>query len=136
MGSNNSPITLLSETDEVGRITFVNEAFCRISKYGREELIGQPHNIVRHPDMPREVFEKLWNTIARGDIFKGILKNKARDGSHYWVSATIMAMRDMDNRFTKCIGVRHLIPDERTAQALFDAQSASLGIVKGNFKNR
>jgi PAS domain S-box-containing protein len=123
-----SLITLLSETDQSGKITFVNDAFCRVSKYRRDELLGQPHNIIRHPDMPRELFEKLWDTILKGDIFKAVLKNRARDGSHYWVNATIMAMHDPDNRFGKCIGVRHLISDENTAQMLFDAQAVSLGI--------
>ena len=123
-----SQITLLSETDPRGRITFVNDAFCRISKYTRDELLGQPHNIIRHPDMPKELFERLWSTILRGDIFKGVLKNRARDGSHYWVNATIMAIQDQDNRFGKCIGVRYLIPDEKTARNLFEAQAAALGL--------
>jgi PAS domain S-box-containing protein len=126
--SHESPITLLSETDAQGRITFVNDTFCRISKFSRAELLGQPHSIVRHPDMPRELFEKLWNTILRGDIFKGVLKNRAQDGSHYWVNATIMAMRNHEDQVGKCIGVRHLIPDEQTARKLFDAQAASLGV--------
>jgi PAS domain S-box-containing protein len=125
-----SPITLLSETDALGKITFVNDAFCRVSKYTRDELLGQPHSIVRHPDMPKELFERLWSTILRGDIFKGILKNMARDGSHYWVNATIMAIHDQDNRFGKCIGVRHLIPDEDTARKLFEIQAGRLGIGK------
>jgi PAS domain S-box-containing protein len=124
----NSPITLLSETDSLGKITFVNDAFCRISKYTRDELLGQPHNIVRHPDMPRELFDRLWSTILRGDIFKAVMKNRAQDGSHYWVNATIMAIHDQDKHFGKCIGVRHLIPDEDTARKLFDIQAAKLGI--------
>jgi methyl-accepting chemotaxis protein len=127
-GSHDSLITLLSETDAHGRITFANDAFCRISKYSRDELLGRPHNIVRHPDMPSELFERLWSTILRGDVFKGVLKNRARDGSHYWVNATIMAIRDRDDSIDKCIGVRHLIPDEKTARRLFDQQAASLGI--------
>jgi PAS domain S-box-containing protein len=129
MGSRDA-ITLLSETDASGRITFVNDAFCRISKYDREELLGKPHNIVRHPEMPKELFERLWGMILRGDVFKAVLKNKARDGSHYWVNATIMAIRDQEDRIAKCIGVRHLIADEKTARQLFEAQSASLGLVK------
>jgi PAS domain S-box-containing protein len=99
-GGYDSQITLLSETDPRGRITFANDAFCRISKYSRNELLGQPHSIVRHPDMPKEVFERLWSTILRGDVFKGILKNRARDGSHYWVNATIMALRDHEDKIS------------------------------------
>jgi PAS domain S-box-containing protein len=130
-GGYDSQITLLSETDPRGRITFANDAFCRISKYSRNELLGQPHSIVRHPDMPKEVFERLWSTILRGDVFKGILKNRARDGSHYWVNATIMALRDHEDKISKCIGVRHLIPDESTARRLFEMQSASLRVLPG-----
>lgn len=127
-GGYHSTITLLSETDGVGRITFVNDAFCRVSKFGKDELLGQPHSIVRHPDMPSELFERLWSTILQGDVFRGVFKNRARDGSHYWVNATIMAIRDQDDRIDKCIGVRHLIPDETTARKLFDAQAASMGL--------
>lgn len=127
-GGHDSQITLLSETDPQGRITFANDAFCRISKYSRDELLGRPHSIIRHPDMPKELFEKLWYTILRGDVFKGVLKNRTQDGSHYWVNATIMAIRDHEHNISKCIGVRHLIPDEATARRLFDMQSFSLGI--------
>jgi PAS domain S-box-containing protein len=131
-GDYDSQITLLSETDPLGKISFVNDAFCRVSKYSRDELIGQSHNIIRHPDMPKELFEKLWSTILRGDVFKGVLKNLTRDGSHYWVNATIMAMRDHNNRISKCIGVRHLIPDESTARRLFDIQSSAFGLQPGS----
>ena len=83
-------ITLFSETDNHGTILRVNDAFCEVSKYSRDELIGKSHNIIRHPDMPKRLFEDLWRTIQSGDIFRGVIKNRARDNSHYWVNATIM----------------------------------------------
>ncbi|MBX7089203.1 MAG: PAS domain-containing protein [Cyclobacteriaceae bacterium] len=77
-------VTLYSEADERGYILFANEVFCEISKYSKDELIGQPHSIIRHPDMPKKLFEILWKTIAEGKTFRGIIKNRAKDGSHYW----------------------------------------------------
>ena len=121
-------VTLLSETDSRGIITFANDAFCKTSKYRRDELVGKRHNIIRHPDMPKELFEHLWRTIIRGEVFKGVLKNKASDGSHYWVNATIMSIRDRQNNIEKCIGIRHLIQDDAQAVKLFEAQARLLGI--------
>ena len=82
--------TILSETDLHGTITFANDKFCEVSKYSKEELVGKSQNIVRHPDMPKELFKLFWQTIQRGEVFKGIVKNKAKDGSPYWVDATIV----------------------------------------------
>ncbi len=97
---------IVSETDKFGTITFVNDTFCKISKYSREELIGKPHNIVRHPDMPKEVFKELWDTIKAGKIFQGIVKNRAKDGTPYWVIATIGGVLDSEGKPYKYIGVR------------------------------
>src|SRR5690606_38092275 len=73
--------TILSESDTYGNITYVNDKLCHVSKYNREELIGKPHNIFRHEDMPAELFKKFWETIKKGEVFRGIIKNKAKDGS-------------------------------------------------------
>ncbi|WP_419764354.1 MAG: PAS domain-containing protein [Arcobacter sp.] len=81
-------IMIVSETDEKGKIIFANSDFCKIAGYTMEELIGQPHNIVRHKDMPKVAFEDLWKTIKAGSIWKGIVKNKTKKGSYYWVNAT------------------------------------------------
>ena len=86
---------ILSETDEHGVITYVNDTFCHIANYKREELIGQPHNIVRHPDMPRAAFKMLWDAIQSKGFWEGIVKNKRSDGEFYWVFATVIRqMRD------------------------------------------
>jgi PAS domain S-box-containing protein len=111
-------ITLFSETDDLGTIKFANEAFCKVSKYTQEELIGKPHNIIRHPDMPKQLFERLWSTIKKGNIFKGVIKNQAKDGTHYWVQVTIMPV-PTGNTDVKYIGVRHLIKDETLAEKMF-----------------
>lgn len=97
---------IVSETDQFGTITFVNENFCRVAKYTKEELIGKPHNIVRHPDMPKSVFKEMWETIKSGKIFQGIVKNKAKDGTPYWVIATIAPILDNDGKPYRYIGVR------------------------------
>lgn len=80
---------LVSETDEKGFIKFANDEFCKVAGYTREELVGQPHNLVRHPDMPKSAFEDLWNTIKKGNVWQGYVKNKTKNGGFYWVYATV-----------------------------------------------
>jgi PAS domain S-box-containing protein len=80
---------ITSETDDKGIITYVSNAFCEISGYTREELLGQSHKIVRHPDMPKEVFADLWETIKANRVWKGEIKNRKKDGGFYWVDAII-----------------------------------------------
>ncbi len=83
---------LVSETDENGIITFANEDFCTIAGYKMEELMGKPHNIVRHPDMPKAAFKSLWDTVRSGKIWTGFVKNKIKGGGYYWVYATVFPM--------------------------------------------
>ena len=94
--SNNNEIALpkemliVSETDTKGNIIFANKDFCTIAGYTLEELVGKPHNILRHPDMPKVAFQDLWDTIKKGKIWNGIVKNKVKDSSkYYWVNATV-----------------------------------------------
>jgi PAS domain S-box-containing protein len=115
-------VPLFSETDIFGVIIFANDAFCRASKYTLEELIGKPHNIIRHPDMPKQLFKLLWSTIEKGEVFRGVIKNKAKDGSHYWVNATLMPIADQNKKIIKFIGARHLLSDEKLAEELFEQQ--------------
>jgi aerotaxis receptor len=79
---------IVSETDAKGTILYVNSDFCKIAGYDIKELIGKPHNLIRHNDMPKVAFEGLWKTIQSGKIWKGIVKNKTKDGNYYWVNAT------------------------------------------------
>lgn len=80
---------LISETDLRGIITTANASFCAVSGYTAEELIGKPHNIVRHPDMPRAAFKDMWDTIQAGQRWVGIVKNRCKNGDHYWVKAFV-----------------------------------------------
>lgn len=76
---------IVSKTDATGIITYANDYFSEVTQYSNAELIGQPHNIVRHPDMPRVAFKLMWDTIKQGKDFKAIVKNLAKDGRYYWV---------------------------------------------------
>ncbi|MCW5909484.1 MAG: PAS domain S-box protein [Cyclobacteriaceae bacterium] len=118
--------TILSEADQYGNITFVNDKLCEVSKYDRKELIGQPHSIFRHEDMPKELFKSFWKTIKNGEVFKGIIKNKAKDGSHYWVDATIMPIKNQAGEVVKYIGARYHITDDNMARALYNLQAKKL----------
>ena len=109
---------LISMTDKKGYITYVNDKFIELAKYTREELIGQNHNIVRHEDMPKAVFKEVWATIGRGDIFKGIIKNKAKDGTPYWVDAWICPVLGPNGKPEKYIGVRYDITEQIKAKEL------------------
>lgn len=80
---------IVSRTDLHGTITYANETFASISGYSVEELVGQPHNIVRHPDMPHSVFKELWETLKREQIWRGYVKNLRKDGGYYWVYAEV-----------------------------------------------
>ena len=116
-------LVIISETDLSGNITAANDPFCAISGYSKDELIGNPHNIIRHPTMPKELFKQLWVTIQRGDVFRGIIKNQAKDGHHYWVNATIMPVFH-GGQIVRYVGGRHLLNDDKLAEELFIKQMA------------
>lgn len=85
---------IVSKTDTKGRLTYCNDVFCRISAYPESDLIGQPHNIIRHPDMPRGVFKLLWDTLEQGREIFAYVVNLAADGAHYWVLAHVTPSTD------------------------------------------
>lgn len=80
---------IVSRADFTGKITYVNETFAEISGYKPQELIGRSHNVIRHPDMPRSLFVDLWETLERGDVWEGYVKNLRKDGGYYWVYARV-----------------------------------------------
>ncbi|MCE8002336.1 methyl-accepting chemotaxis protein [Billgrantia ethanolica] len=91
---------LITRTDLEGRITYANSAFVEVSGYSHEELIGSPHNLIRHPDMPQEAFADLWKSLKRGDTWQGVIKNRRKNGDHYWVQATVTPILEEG----KCLG--------------------------------
>lgn len=80
---------IISKTDVRGKITYINKEFRQISGFSRPELIGKPHNVIRHVDMPRGVFKLFWETIQAGEEFNGFVKNRCKNGDYYWVFATV-----------------------------------------------
>ncbi|RUM57215.1 MAG: aerotaxis receptor Aer [Nautilia sp.] len=86
--------SIISRTDLEGTITFANKAFCELSGYNKNELIGTPHSIVRHPDMPKSVFEEMWETIQNNQKWHGFIKNLRKDGRYYWTEAFIEPLFD------------------------------------------
>jgi len=103
--------SIVSESDLRGDIISINEKYTEISKFTEEELLGQPHNITRHPDMPKEVFKEMWGTIGRGKMFRGIIKNKAKDGSPYYVDAVVAPIMGDNGKPKKYLGVRYDITE-------------------------
>ncbi len=97
---------IVSKTDTKGRITYCNRIFIEIAGYPENELIGQPHNIIRHPDMPRSVFRALWQTLQGGEEFFGIIKNRTRDGGFYWAFANVTPSRDGQGQLLGYYSVR------------------------------
>jgi methyl-accepting chemotaxis protein len=122
--------SIVSEADRKGDILNVNEKFVEVSKYSRSELIGAPHSTTRHPDMPKEVFKQLWSTIGRGEIFRGKIKNRAKDGTPYYVDAVIAPILGDNGKPRKYLGVRYDITD-----AEIERQNARgvLGAIDQNF---
>ena len=98
--------SIVSKTDVAGLITYVNDAFCEVSGFSREELIGQKHSIVRHPDNPPELFDDLWRTISGGEVWKGTFKNLAKNGSPYYVKSVIAPVFDDEGRVVEYIAAR------------------------------
>ncbi|MDY0121541.1 MAG: PAS domain-containing protein [Sulfurimonas sp.] len=97
---------IISQTDLQGIITYANRKFCEVSGYRAEELVGKPHNIIRHPDMPKAVFAKMWDTIKGGQAWNGIVKNLRKDGLYYWVDSEILPILDDDFQVTGYIAAR------------------------------
>ncbi len=108
---------IVTETDSKGVIKFANEDFCKIAGYSLEELVGQPHNKVRHEDMPKAAFSDLWKTIQSGNIWKGIVKNKTKDGGYYWVNATAYSSKTSSNEL-RYISVRVKPTEEEVLNAI------------------
>lgn len=126
--------SIVSEADKKGDILSVNEKFLEVSKYPKSELIGHGHNTTRHPDMPKEVFKQMWSTIGRGDIFRGIVKNRAKDGTPYYVDAVIAPILGENGKPMKYLGVRYDITaseiERQNAKGILDAINSSYAYIE------
>lgn len=98
--------SLVSKTDIRGIITYANRHFCEKAQFTEAELIGKSHNVVRHPDTPKETFKNLWDTISAKKIWRGIIKNRSKDGSDYWVTATISPILDIHGNIFEYMSIR------------------------------
>lgn len=87
---------LVSETDSKGIITFANDEFCEVAGYSLDELTNNPHNMVRHQDMPKAAFADLWSTVKAGNVWQGYVKNATKQGGFYWVFATVYPYKDIN----------------------------------------
>ena len=120
---------IVSKTDVKGIITFVNDSFCQISGYSQEELIGKNHNIIRHPDMPKLVFQELWNIIKnKKKSWKGVIKNRAKSGKTYYTDSLVMPILDKNNEVIEYISIRHDVtavmnPAKQLAEAVHSQKS-------------
>ncbi|HEX8829040.1 MAG TPA: PAS domain-containing protein, partial [Xanthobacteraceae bacterium] len=143
---NNQPVTqqefdfpasemLVSATDLSGNIQYCNPAFVSVSGFSREELIGQPHNTIRHPDMPREAFADLWATIRAGRSWTALVKNRRKNGDHYWVRANVTPVMEHGNVVgylsVRVKPTREEVREASTLYAQMRAGAASHRLVRG-----
>ncbi|MEO8039716.1 MAG: methyl-accepting chemotaxis protein [Betaproteobacteria bacterium] len=130
--------SIVSEADLKGDIVSINEKFTEISQYSREELIGKPHNTTRHPDMPKETFKKVWSTIGHGEIFRGVIKNRAKDGTPYYVDAVIAPILGKNGKPRKYLGVRYDITqaelERQNSKGMLDAINKSYAAIEFDTK--
>ncbi len=126
---------IISETDLNGIITAVNKNFEKISKYSAEDLLGKNHNIVRHPDMPKKVFENLWNTIKAGKIWEGIIKNKRKDGKNYYVKSIIAPIKNEKGENIYYVAFRQDITDLINISNKFSLEKKLLRAILDNTNN-
>ena len=117
---------IISKTDIFGIITFVNDEFCKISGYTKEELIGKNHNIVRHPDVPASTFRQLWNTILQKKTYKSTVKNRAKDGSTFYVNTTVCPILNEEGEIEEFIAIRYDVTESVRLNEALLAKDAEL----------
>ena len=127
---------IVSKTDINGIITFVNDEFCKISGYSREELIGQNHNIVRHPDVPKIKFKKLWDTILAKKTYKATVKNRAKDGSTFYVNTTIIPILDKNGGIEEFIAIRYDVTHEVELKKALEKKERELEVLNRTLEER
>src|SRR5581483_7053205 len=116
---------IVSKTDLKGRITYANREFCKVCGYSEAQLIGQPHSIIRHPDMPRAVFKFLWDTILGGQEIFAYVKNMTRSGDFYWVFAHVTPSYDAERQIVGFHSNRR-VPDRKIVETVIAPLYADL----------
>jgi PAS domain S-box-containing protein len=120
--------TLVTETDLHGNILYANDRFCEVSQFSRQEIVGRAHSVVRHPDMPSQLFEHCWTAIRKGNPFRAVFKNRKKSGEGFWVDCTIAAIKNENGDIVKYISTGHLIEDENIGLLLYNRRAESLEI--------
>ena len=121
---------IISKTDVNGIITFVNDEFCKISGYSKEELIGKNHNIVRHPDVPASVFQALWKTIKAKKTYKSTVKNRTKDGTTFYVNTTVIPILDEKGNIEEFVAIRYDVTKEVFYKESLEKKEKELQILK------
>ncbi|SCY50598.1 PAS domain-containing protein [Microvirga guangxiensis] len=125
---------IVSKTDLKGRLTYTNRAFCDIAGYTEKELLGQPHSMIRHPDMPRAVFKLLWDSIQDGREVFAYVKNMARNGDHYWVFAHVTPSYDQNMKICGFHSNRR-VPRRDAVEKIITPLYAELARIESSFRN-
>ena len=125
--------SLISKTDRNGLIIYVNDNFCRVSKYKENELLGKNHNIVRDITVPSQIFKGMWKTIQKGKIWQGVFSNKAKDGSIYYVDASILPILDENHQIKEFIAIRQNVTKQIQAKKRIEEKE---NLIKAIFDNQ